>query len=886
MVGWPQSSYVGRAHCSAVLRYIRCVVMVIVAAMIVWLPAATAAPTVQDFNVPEGTPYEAKQTHNPPAPSVIPGGPTGTGQFLRLASAMPEPTTPSSNTITFPSTAPPADLIVADFDFRMTPGNAVTPGKGRADGFGFVLLNRAFFAGPTVEPQGPLFAAEEPNFTGSFSIGFDIYRNPPSPSAPGYPVDIGNDNIRGPFVLSNSISIHLNGRLIEQVDASRVVDLAGGQWIHARIILRPGGGFADLTVILTPQDCQPFTLVKNLRVPRLTPYEARVHFGARAGGETAHHDLDNIKVQFLKLTRSVLSFSATSYTVEETAPAAVVTISRIGDTNGPVQVQYATADITATAGTDYTAQTGILTFGPRKTKKSFTVPILNDATAEKDKTFEVLLKQPGGGAVVGGPSTAIVKIFDDEGSRSVGHWSPIMCWPIVAVHMHLLPTGKVMLWDRLGDVVLWDPGTQKITTPSLPDDNLFCSGHAFLENGQLLVTGGHHPHGDPADDGIGLLDAKAYNPFTDSWTALPNMNAGRWYPTNSTLANGDMLVISGSKDTHFNKNPLPQVWQAATGAWRNIDDAQAHRDNARALGADLYPRMFLTPQGQVFKAGADQETWFLDTSGGGTWTQGPNSRFGRRVYGAAVMYVPGEILIVGGGDVGTDAVGVSTDDATAMAEVIDLNVAEPAWREVASMTFARQQLNATLLPDGKVLATGGVGGPGFNNEANPVLHAELWDPATEEWTKLPAMQVTRGYHSTALLLPDGRVIVAGGGQGAGATGVNNNAEMYLPAYLFKGPRPTVTAAPAVVTYGETFAVQTPNAENVTGVSLIRLASVTHAFDQNQRFNWLHFSPGTSSLSVTAPALPNLAPPGHYMLFILNEQRVPSVASIVQIISSD
>jgi len=241
------------------------------------------------------------------------------------------------------------------------------------------------------------------------------------------------------------------------------------------------------------------------------------------------------------------------------------------------------------------------------------------------------------------------------------------------------------------------------------------------------------------------------------------------------------------------------------------------------------------------------------------------------------MYEPGKILIVGGGDVDG-----SGPDATSSAEVIDLNTATPAWQMVMPMQFARRHLDATLLPDGTVLVTGGVGPPGSNNEANPVLRAELWNPVSKTWTTLPAMQVTRGYHSTALLLPDGRVLVAGGGQGAGAVGNHNNAEIFSPAYLFKGARPEINAVPATITYGQSFTVSTPDAANITKVSLIRLSSVTHAFDQNQRFTWLDFSPTGNALNVTAPANGNITPPGHYMLFILNSNGVPSIAKIIKI----
>lgn len=845
------------------------------------------AATVQDFDRPgQGTAYVSLQTDNPPGPEVLLGGPGRSKNFLRLVSATPQPQVPSSNSITFPNTDPASALTVIDFDFRMIPGNAVVSGKGRADGFGVALLNTAFFSAPGVPPQAPLFAAEEPNFVGSLGIGFDLYKNRNLPG--GYPDDIGNDAIRGSSVFSNSLSLHFDGQVLTQVDANDIVDLAGGQWIHVRILLRTEGGFSDVSVRLTPHDCTPVTVIDHFPIPGLLPYAGRLHFGARSGGETAHVDIDNVLAQALAPSQSLVSLRTDTVKIEETAGEVLLVADRIGNLTETTTIRYRATNGTARGGLDYRNEPKLLSFAPGETSKSFTVPILNDTKEEGDEWFSVALqaprtKLPGSTAVIGGPARTVVTIFDDERSRLVGHWSPITCWPIVAVHMHLLPTGSVMLWDRLGNSRLWQPATDAMTLPAVADDNLFCSGHAFLPDGRLLVTGGHHAHGAPMDDGVGLLSVSAYDPFADTWTKLPDMNAGRWYPTNTTLGNGDVLVTSGSTNISFAKNPLSQVWQAASQTWRDLTGAQAQSVNLPALGVDLYPRMFLAPDGRVFKAGADRATWFLDPSGTGSWSAGPSSNVGLRTYGAAVMYAPGKILLVGGGNITINTAPAANPMITA--EVIDLNVASPQWRVVAPMQFSRRHLNATLLPDGTVLVTGGVGSLGFNNETKPVLPAELWNPDSETWTTLPAMQVTRGYHSTALLLLDGRVVVAGGGEGGGAAGHHNDAEIYVPPYLFKGPRPVIEAIPATVGYGETFVVATPDEATVAKVSLIRLPSVTHAFDQNQRFSSLAFTPTGGGLHVTVPANAHLLPPGHYLLFLVNGNGVPSVAKIVAIRSA-
>jgi Domain of unknown function (DUF1929)/F5/8 type C domain/Glyoxal oxidase N-terminus/Kelch motif len=455
----------------------------------------------------------------------------------------------------------------------------------------------------------------------------------------------------------------------------------------------------------------------------------------------------------------------------------------------------------------------------------------------------------------------------------VGQWSAPATWPVVAIHNHLLPNGKVLAWQRSDitlttDAYLWDPATGMFTQVSNPNTNMFCSGHSFLPDGRLLVSGGHHDV-----DGDGEPHANIFDPATNNWTRMADMNAGRWYPTSTALPSGEVLSVSGlfwdgpvnSDGTHDHQvNSIPQIWQTG-GGWRTLTNAQ------NVL--QLYPWMLLAPDGRIFNSGPDQFTRFLNITGSGVWSLGPTSNFGLRDQGSSVMYDSGKVMILGGGT------------PTNTVEVIDLNVPRPSWRYVGSMAFLRRHVNATILPDGKVLATGGTSSPGFLDATGAVFAAEMWDPATETWSTMASMQVKRLYHSTALLLPDGRVLSAGGGMPpdtAHSDTDHSDAEIYSPPYLFKGARPAITSAPATINYGQNFVVQTPDAAGITKVTLIRLPSVTHSFNQNQRINKLSFSQVSGGLNVTAPANANLCPPGHYMLFILNGNGVPSVASIVNV----
>lgn len=197
------------------------------------------------------------------------------------------------------------------------------------------------------------------------------------------------------------------------------------------------------------------------------------------------------------------------------------------------------------------------------------------------------------------------------------------------------------------------------------------------------------------------------------------------------------------------------------------------------------------------------------------------------------------------------------------------------------MAFPRRHLNATLLPTGEVLVTGGTAAPGFNDPAGTVHAAELWNPENGRWKTLASNTINRIYHSAAMLLPDGRVLVTGAGVSQGA--VNElNAELYSPPYLFRGTRPKLTSAPSSLSYGASFAIMTPSPGSIAKVTLLRLGSVTHSFDQNQRFISLDFSSAAGELTVTAPASGNLAPPGHYLLFVVNDDGVPSPGQTVRL----
>jgi galactose oxidase len=522
-------------------------------------------------------------------------------------------------------------------------------------------------------------------------------------------------------------------------------------------------------------------------------------------------------------------------------------------------------------------------------------------------------------------------------AATVGRWGPVVTLPNVAIHATVLPNGLVLMWGRrddpldrsLGNVAstpfVWDPVSGTAVGPTaVPADgatrvNLFCSGHAFLADGALLVVGGH------LEDSEGTTTAfrYSYDPAggVGTWTALTPMARGRWYPTATTLPDGSVLVLSGSyRDgveadgtPRWPINRAPQVWK--NGAWIDLNAMPG------GVAPELYPRLHVRGDGSVFQSGPAALSRILTLPGGGTWAPENEAdgelRDGKlRDYAPSVEFAPGRIVYMGGG---TEK-DVFTPNADV--EVAELRVAKPWWRDGTSLSTPRRQHNATVLPDGTVLVTGGTRGAGsgdpqdpvgrpFNDlrAGQPVHDAELWDPGPDPGplpkpadvralpqvgtrTQLAAEDEDRCYHSTAVLLPDGRVLSAGGGDYRPFNGVGNRpnaavdshrtGQVFSPPYLFRGPQPEITAAPAAVVYRQTFPVEVDRPDGIARVTWLRPSSVTHSINMTQRFTELAFSVQGGVLQVTAPDSPLASPPGPHMLFVLDDLGVPSVAAFVRL----
>jgi len=294
--------------------------------------------------------------------------------------------------------------------------------------------------------------------------------------------------------------------------------------------------------------------------------------------------------------------------------------------------------------------------------------------------------------------------------------------------------------------------------------------------------------------------------------------------------------------------------------------------------------MHLLPSGQVFYSGPWSPTLaFSPTTQSWSfvaWTIYGDT--GERTYGSSVLlpltpannYDP-KVIIMGGDNPATDTT-----------EIIDLGVSSPTWQQGPRMAQKRVEMEATLLPNGKVLVSAG---SAIDEEVSTAsLKAELFDPASNSFSPAGSNAFPRLYHNVQLLLPDGTVWLAGVNPAQGT--YEKHMEIYMPSYLFNADGnpasgPQIKSVSTVVTYGKTFSVQTPDAATISSVVFMKLGSVTHSFDMDQRYVGLSFTKGDGSLTADVPQNSNLLPPGYYMLFLVNSAGVPSVANFVQIVGA-
>jgi galactose oxidase-like protein len=537
-----------------------------------------------------------------------------------------------------------------------------------------------------------------------------------------------------------------------------------------------------------------------------------------------------------------------------------------------------------------------------------------------------------------------------------GLWEPIKYrFKHLPIHLALLYTGKVLAFGGSGNdenhlnspypAEIFEPdygdisdelktdddssgsdsshsgGTDNTRIYEIPNTSLegdiFCSGHAFLEDGRLIVAGGTYKYDGsilkiPIPPFSGLDHSYTFHPIDLKWTRLSNMINGRWYPTCIMLSDGRILVMAGlSKQFPWVFLNKLEIYSHNDNVWNNIPGANRW--------IPMYPRLHLLPSGEIFYAGSYNTHYTFPFSLRGfpsatfnitnrTWTKIGNPNNLNREEGTTVLlplippkYTARVLLIAGGLQPGTEAI--------RDVEKIDFSDEHPRYRSIEPLKHPRYYAYAVLLPDQSVLVLGGKTGTkghmSMNNDhknkktksaskmrsmesdieiphdPHAVLEPELFDPNVEKWLPMAPMKVDRLYHAGALLLPDGRVMTAGSNPDRRVNELR--VEIYRPPYLFRGNRPLISKCPSTISYGKEFEVETGNSNQIEAVALIRASVTTHCVNNEQRYVALEYSQKNSTtLSIKVPSNRNVLPPGYYMIFIISEQTVPSIASFVMV----
>jgi hypothetical protein len=448
---------------------------------------------------------------------------------------------------------------------------------------------------------------------------------------------------------------------------------------------------------------------------------------------------------------------------------------------------------------------------------------------------------------------------------------------VVGANAAVLNTGQVLFYyyppnpSAGSQALLLDPVTGNITSVALSVvRDIFCSGLSILPNGQVMVTGGVvvGSHSGIVDN-RGTTSTMLFDPGTSTWTTGQDMYYARWYPSSIELTDGTELEFSGSNETGLMIQKVLESYDYTTGAWTALPASA----NIPSIANYPYPRLSLLPSGNVLLSAPSTQTYQFNPTTN-AWAFVGATNYGDRFFSSHVL-LPGQEKVMVAGGTSSKLWGGGT--ATNTAEIIDMSAATPAWSYTGAMAYARYNENLVLLADGTVLAVGGGGGGG--EYIDPVFTPELYDPATGLWTALAPQTIQRTYHSTAVLLPDGRVISSGSDNGATT---EQTYEIFSPPYLFKGPRPVIQSAPTSLTFNQVFTITSTSAANITRVALVHPGATTHADNFDQRYVDLAFSVVSGMIRATAPPNGSQAPPGYYMLVIVDSKGIPSVMPFLQL----
>ncbi|MBE3203797.1 PA14 domain-containing protein [Parafrankia irregularis] len=457
--------------------------------------------------------------------------------------------------------------------------------------------------------------------------------------------------------------------------------------------------------------------------------------------------------------------------------------------------------------------------------------------------------------------------------------------PVRSIHATVLRTGNVLLVAGSGNnqqnfengvltSKVWNPNTGAFADVPTADD-LFCVGHTQLSDGRILLAGGTRAYPTPTENYYGLDVTYIFDPIAGTYEIVGDMpGGGHWYPSLVNLGNGDVFATGGLNETGSG-NVSVEMWDDSAQRWKQLNEVQ---QTYSYWG--LYPNMILMSDGRLFYAGthtfgnalpgtSGSEIYDLDA---GTITEVAGLRdIDFRDQGGTVLLPPAQaqkVMTLGGGN------SYSPLDPTAKTDIIDLSAPDPSWTAGPDLAAGKMYVSPVILPDGKVFETGGAK---HNYNEYAVHEASMYDPVTNTFTPMPADPLNRMYHSSAFLLPDGRVAAIGNNPSDGSFDLG--ISVYSPWYMNRA-RPTISDAPAQFDYGGNYDLTVSG--GIGRATLIRPSSVTHSSDPNQRSVDLPITGTGTSISVEMPTNPNLVPPGYYMLFVQDSSGVPSVARWVHV----
>ncbi len=457
-----------------------------------------------------------------------------------------------------------------------------------------------------------------------------------------------------------------------------------------------------------------------------------------------------------------------------------------------------------------------------------------------------------------------------------GRFQPVVDWPMIPVHLVLLPDGRVMSYgtDEKGQqgarffYDVWTPsqGTgpaSHMVLPNTTPTDIFCGAQVVVPSeGKVLLTGGDITINGTRNYASADINEFDYRQNTLSPVAR-KLSRPRWYPTVLTLPNGEVAVLGG-RASPMTYVVHPEIYTPGQG-WRRLGNAG--NDGAYGLLNWYYPKAWVAPNGKVFITSWVGRTYYLDTAGHGRISSTPLSLPWADYSHPSAMFEPGKILAMRGKNL----------------RVIDLTGERPTATALEDLPQQRHYANLTVMADGQVLLSGGSGE--LNKDRKVAYQTAIWNPQTRKWTPGAIATKMRLYHSTSMLLPDGRVFTGGGG--APGPVINMNAELYEPPYLFTpagvlAERPALSEVPSYISWGGVFSARVAAQGGVSRATLVRTGSVTHTVDFDQRFMELGFEQRGEVISLAAPAHGNVAPPGFYMLFVFDQQGVPAVAPIIRL----